>query len=148
MTPPAKAPSVTIQKRRVISLNWAAHALINNAETVELHHDRDRQIMALRGTDDSSPHGYAVRSGSNRGPGQAILSATAFTAHYGIDTSSTRRWKPFVEDEMLRADLTTEGTIIAGNSTKTTAPTDTVKPEAPVDDATPEVPTDDHPDLF
>jgi hypothetical protein len=121
MTPLAKAPSMTIQKRGVISLNKAAHDLIGNAETVELLSDRDRQVMALRVIDDSSPHAYAVRSGSKRGPGQAIVSASVFTAHYGIDTTVTRRWKPFVEDGMLCVDLSKEGTVITGNRTKTMA---------------------------
>ncbi|OLT06219.1 hypothetical protein BJF77_15810 [Kocuria sp. CNJ-770] len=144
MTPLAKAPSVTIQKRGVISLNKAAHDLIGNAETVELLHDRDRQIMALRVTDDSSPHAYAVRKGSKRGPGQAIVSATAFTAHYGIDTTATRRWKPFVEDGMLCVDLTTEGTVITGNRTQAAAPADAVETtEALGDDAFTEVPAED-----
>lgn len=116
MTPLAKAPSVTIQKRGVISLNKAAHDLVDNAETMELLYDR--HVMALRATDDSSPHAYAVRNGSKRGPGQAIVSATAFTAHYGIDTTATRRWKPFVEDDMLCLDLTAEGAVITGNRTK------------------------------
>ena len=118
MTPMAKAPSVTIQKRGVISLNKAAHDLINNAETVELLYDHDRQVMALRVADDSAPHAYAVRNGSKRGPGQAVVSATAFTAHYDIDTTATRRWKPFVEDGMLCVDLTQEGTVITGNRAK------------------------------
>jgi hypothetical protein len=122
MTPLAKAPSVTIQKRGVISLNKAAHELVDSAETVELLYDRERQVMALRVADDSSPHAYAVRNGSKRGPGQAIVSATAFTQHYGIDTTATRRWKPFVEDGMLCVDLTQAGTVITGNRTKTTAP--------------------------
>ncbi|WP_035930680.1 hypothetical protein [Kocuria rosea] len=121
MTPLAKAPSVTIQKRGVISLNKAAHDLVGNAETVELLYDRDRQVMALRAADDSSPHAYAVRNGSKRGPGQAIVSATAFTQHYGIDTTATRRWKPFIEDGMLCVDLTEPGTVITGNRTKPTA---------------------------
>ena len=43
------------------------------------------------------------------------------SAHYGIDTTATRRWKPFVEDGMLCVDLSTEGTVITGNRTKTTA---------------------------
>ena len=123
MTPLAKAPSVTIQKRGVISLNKAAHDLIGNAETVELLYDRDRNVVALRPADDSSPHAYAVRSGSKNGPGQAIISATAFTQHYGIDTTATRRWKPFTEDGMLCVDLTVEGTVITGNRTKTPQPT-------------------------
>ncbi|MGC5655713.1 UNVERIFIED_CONTAM: hypothetical protein QYM44_16935 [Kocuria sp. CPCC 205315] len=56
MTPLAKAPSVTIHKRGVISLNKAAHDLLGGAETVELLYDQDRQVMALRPADDSSPH--------------------------------------------------------------------------------------------
>lgn len=138
---------MTIQKRGVISLNKAAYDLIDNAETVELLYDRERQVMAVRATDDSPPHAYAVRSASKRGPGQAVIPATAFTAHYGIDTTATRRWKPFVEDGMLCVDLATEGTVITGNRTKTTAPADTMDPaDAPVDDAAPEVSADDDPD--
>lgn len=120
MTPLAKAPSVTIQKRGVISLNRADHDLVDNAETVELLFDRDRNIMALRAAEDTSPHAYAVRNGSKRGPGQAIVSATAFTAHYGIDATATRRWKPFIEDGILCVDLTPEGTAITGTRTKIT----------------------------
>lgn len=69
MTPMAKAPSVTIQKRGVISLNKAAHQLIDSAQTVELLFDPDRRVVALRPADDSSPHAYAVRNGSKRGRG-------------------------------------------------------------------------------
>lgn len=147
MTPLAKAPSVTIQKRGVISLNKAAHDLIGNAETVELLYDRERQVMAVRATDDSSPHAYAVRNGSKRGPGQTIVSATAFTAHYGIDTTATRRWKPFMEDGMLCVDLSEEGTVITGNRTKPTPPAEAAQlAEASVEDASADVSTDDDPD--
>ena len=133
MTPLAKAPSVTVQKRGVISLNKAAHDLVDNAETVELLYDRDRQVMALRAADDSSPHAYAVRNGSKRGPGQAIVSATAFTQHYGIDTTATRRWKPFMEEGMLCVDLSEEGTVITGNRTKTSPLTEAAEPAASID---------------
>ena len=134
-TPLAKAPSVTIQKRGVISMNKAAHELLDNADTVELLFDRERQIMAIRVTDDSSPHAYAVRNGSNRGPGQAVVSATAFTAHYGIDTTATRRWKPFLEEGMLCVDLTNSGTVITGNRTKKPTSEATEAPEdSPSDD--------------
>ena len=148
MTPLAKAPSVTIQKRGVISLNKAAHDLVDNADTVELLFDRDRSVMALRPADDSSPHAYAVRTGSKRGPGQAIVSATAFTAHYGIDTTATRRWKPFVEDGMLCVDLTAEGTVITGNRAKARTADEPanaaeVPADAPISD-TPAEDTGDH----
>ncbi|MGX5359019.1 hypothetical protein [Kocuria sp. KH4] len=52
-----------------------------------------------------------------------------------------------MEDGMLCVDLATEGTVITGNRTKTTAPADAMDPaEAPVDDAAPEVSADNDPD--
>ena len=83
----AKAPSVTIQKRGVISLNKAAHDLINNAETVELLYDRDRNVIALRASDDSSPHAYAVRNGSTVITGNRTKT-TALLASDEADESS------------------------------------------------------------
>ena len=119
----------------MISLNKTAHDLIDNNDTVELLYDRDRQVMALRAADESAPHAYAVRTGSKRGPGQAMIAATGFTAHYDIDTTATRRWKPFVEDGMLCRDLSEEGTVITGNRTKSTALIDSVaKDHSSVDD--------------
>ena len=79
MTRLAKAPSITLQKRGMISLIKAAHDLVESAESVELLFDRDRQIVALRVADGSSPHAYAGRNGSNRGPGQDIVSTTQYT---------------------------------------------------------------------
>jgi len=135
--PLAKAPSVTVQEDGMISLNRTAHHLVDNAGTVELHYDRDRQVMALIDTGDSCPHASAVRNGSKRGPGQAIVSATAYTAHYGIDTTATRRWKLFIEDGMLCMDLTQEGTFITGNSTRSIASPDPVVDSRAQDHATP-----------
>ena len=79
-------------------------------------------MLALRPADDTSPHAYGVRAGSKKGPGQAMVSATAFTQHYGIDTTATRRWRPFVEDGMLCIDLTQTSTIIEGNRAKNRTP--------------------------
>ena len=116
-------------------MNKTAHDLIDNNDTVELLYDRDRQVMALRAADESAPHAYAVRTGSKRGPGQAMIAATAFTAHYDIDTTATRRWKPFVEDGMLCRDLSEKGTVITCNRTKSTALIDSVaKDHSSVDD--------------
>ncbi|MHC5559299.1 hypothetical protein [Kocuria sp. U4B] len=149
MTPLAKAPSVTIEKRGVISLNKVAHDLVDNAKTVELLYDRARQVIAVCATDDSPPPpAYAVRRGSKRAFDQAIISTPAFTAHYGIDTTTIRRWKPFVEDSMLCVGLTEEGTVITGNRSKAMTPAEAVEPaKAWVENATSEVSTDgpDHP---
>lgn len=89
-TPLARTPGVTMQKHGAVSLNKAAHDLLDNAVTVELLDNRDRQVIAMLAADDCSPHAYAVRNGSKRGPGQAIISATALTQHHGSDTTVTR----------------------------------------------------------
>lgn len=118
MAPLAKAPSVTIQKRGIFSMNKAAHDLINGAQTVELLFDRERNVIALRPTDEASSHAYTIRSGSKRDSGQAILSATAFTQYYNIDTTDSRRWKPYQEEGMLCIDLNGPSTVIRGNRAK------------------------------
>ncbi len=67
-----------------------------------------------------------------------MVSATAFTQHYGIDTTATRRWRPFVEDGMLCIDLTQTGTVIEGNRAKSRTPsTQDAGTDAEASDATP-----------
>lgn len=70
MIPLAKAPSLTIQKRGVISLDKAVRNQVDNAQKVELLYDHDRNVIALRAAEDSSPHAYAMRSGSKRVSGR------------------------------------------------------------------------------
>jgi hypothetical protein len=115
LTPLAKAPVVTIQKRGVLSLNRAAHALIGGAETVELLFDRDEQVIGIRPVADNVPHGYPVRSLSTKSTGPLLIAGTGFTQYYGIDTTTARRWTPTVQDNILCIDLKNPGTPIVGN---------------------------------
>lgn len=116
MTPRDTEPSVTIQKRGIFSISRAAHKLIGDASSVELLYDPDREIIAMRPSNAS--HAYTLRAQSSRAMGQMILSATAFTQYYKIDTSVSRRWKPYEEDGMLCIDLRSHGIEIVGNRTK------------------------------
>lgn len=117
MAPLAKAPSVTIQKRGIFSINKAAHKLIGEPKTVELLFDKDNQIIALR--ESEQPHAYAIRPQSKqRDTGQMVLSATAFTQFYDIDTSISRRFKPYVQDNMLCIDLNGPSVEVVGNRSK------------------------------
>lgn len=118
--PLAKSPSVTIQRRGIFSINKAAHKLIDEAETVELLFDKEKQIIGLRPAD-VSPHAYAIRK-SARESGQAVLSATAFTQYYEIDTSVSRRWEPTLVGGVLCIDLRGHSTAVRGNRTKSQAP--------------------------
>lgn len=107
-----KAPTVTLQKKGILSLNGAAHALIGQSKSVELLYDSDRKVVALRPS--SEPHAYAFRATANA-TGTVLMSLTAFTEYYGIDTSVSRRFKPYMEDGLLCIDLAGESTKIIGN---------------------------------
>lgn len=124
MAPLAKAPSVTIQKRGIFSINRAAHKLIGEPTTVELLFDKDNQVVALRPSTEA--HAYAIRPQSSRADtGQVVMSATAFTQYYDIDTSVSRRYKPYEKDGMLCIDLQGPSVKVVGNRSKRTAEDDT-----------------------
>jgi hypothetical protein len=115
----SKAPLVTIQKRGVISFNRAAHALIDEAEMVELLYDRDDEIVGIRPVSNDVPHGYPVRAQSaTRSTGPLLIAGTAFVQYYGIDTTMSRRWTPYMRGDVLCIDLSTPGTPIIGNRSK------------------------------
>lgn len=109
-----KTPSATLQKRGILSLNGSAHQLIDTASSVELLYDSEAQVIALRPSD--APHAYEFRE-ANKTTGQVIVSLTAFTEHYGIDTSQSRRFTPRKEGNMLCLDLD-KGSTIVGNRAK------------------------------
>lgn len=117
--PLAKSPSITIQKRGIFSINKAAHKLINEAETVELLFDKENQVIGLRPAE-VSPHAYAIRTQTGRDGGQAILSGSAFTQYYEVDTSVSRRWEPQLRDGILCIDLNGPSTEVRGNRAKKT----------------------------
>ncbi|MFC0680526.1 hypothetical protein ACFFGH_22055 [Lysobacter korlensis] len=121
MAPLAKAPSITIQKRGIFSINKAAHKLIGEPETVELLFDAEEQIIAMRPSNES--HAYGIRPQSaQRDAGQVILSATAFTQYFEIDTSVSRRFKPYEQDGMLCIDLKGPSVEVKGNRAKREEP--------------------------
>lgn len=128
MAPLAKAPSVTIQKRGIFSINKTAHKLIGESDTVELLFDKDAKIIALRPSNE--PHAYAIRPQSARETGQVILSATAFTQYYDIDTRVSRRYKPYAEDGMLLIDLNGPSIEVRGNRSKHDGSADPEEDEA------------------
>lgn len=122
MAPLAKAPSVTIQKRGIFSINRVAHKLIGEPETVELLFDKERKVIALRPS--KEPHAYSIRPQASRESGQVILSATAFTQYYDIDTSVSRRYKPYEQNGMLCIDLNGPSVEVRGNRAKRIEQTD------------------------
>lgn len=108
-------PSVTVQRRGILSINGPAHALINKAQVVELLFDPARGVMGLKPAD-PSPRTYELRNPSKTG--QTLLSAVAFMDAYEIDTSVSRRYDPFVEEGMLCINLSGPSSEIHGNRSK------------------------------
>lgn len=116
--PLGKVPSVTIQKRGLISMNRAAHALIDETEHVELLFDAERQVIGLRPTDASNPDAYPVRSqNTGRDSGPVLVAGGMFTRFYKIDTEVSRRWtSPGTEDGVLVIPLDDPGArVVTGN---------------------------------
>lgn len=105
-------PSVTVQRKGIVSINAPAHKLIDGAKFVELLFDPSRRVMALRPAE-PSPRTYELRSPSRSG--QTLVSATAFMQAYEIDTSVSRRYEPFEEDGMLCIDFNGPSTEVRGN---------------------------------
>ncbi|AHW65721.1 Hypothetical protein CGLY_16740 (plasmid) [Corynebacterium glyciniphilum AJ 3170] len=115
-----KAPSATLQKKGLLSLNSSAHRMLNFAGSVELLFDPESQVIALKPSDEA--HAYAFRTAS-KNTGQVVVSLTAFTEYYGIDTTVSKRIIPRLEGELLCLDLN-EGVPIVGNRGKAAAQKD------------------------
>jgi hypothetical protein len=114
LVPLGKRPFVTIQKRGTISMNKAAFVALGEPDTVELLFDSDERIVGLRGVAHLAEHAYPVR-GVGGDPTSYLVAGTAFTKHYGIDTTNSRRWPAELVDDILRVDLKVEGTVVTSN---------------------------------
>lgn len=108
------SPTATLQKKGILSLNASAHALIDSVDSVELLYDSDKKVIALRPS--TERHAYAFRK-ANLNTGQVIVSLTAFTEFYNIDTSVSLRLSPEKDGDMLLLDLKS-AVPIRGNRSK------------------------------
>ncbi len=116
--PVSKVPTVTVQKRGLLSLNRAAHALIGSPDFVELLWDGERRIIGLRPTSESNPNAYPARPQSaspNKGP--ILVAGSIFTRYYDINTDESRRWIVSAQDNILCVDLTKDSQKASSNRT-------------------------------
>lgn len=117
--PVSKVPTVTVQKRGMLSLNRAAHALIGAPEFVELLWDDDRKVIGLRPAAPDNPNAYPARPQSAAtGKGPIMVAGTVFTRHYEIPTVESRRWVVSEEDGILCIDLTRESQVATSNRSR------------------------------
>jgi hypothetical protein len=115
MIPLVKQPSVTIQKRGTMSFNKAAYVALGSPKAVELLYDRAQKIIGVRAVSPDLEHAYPMRPQANKDDGPFIVSGSAFTKYYGINTDQARRWTVVIEDDVLCIDLTEPGTVVTSN---------------------------------
>jgi hypothetical protein len=105
LIPLGKEPMVTMQKRGSLALNASAYLAMGSPKAVHLLYDRVEQIIGIRSADPDDPDSYPPRALPKRGEtGPHVVTAAAFTTHYGIDTTP-RRYTAFFKDGILCIDL-------------------------------------------
>lgn len=107
-----KSPMVTIQRKGLLSLNRAAVEALGQPDTVELLFDAEENMVGLRPAEPTSPRSYPLRSQSNGST--YLVAGTAFTNHYGIDTSVARRYAASMIGPVLAVDLKQDAAIVTG----------------------------------
>ncbi len=123
MIPLTKDPSVTIQKKGIMSMNPSAFAALGEPKFVELLYDAEKSVVGIRSVDDAVDHAYPIRKSGAR-DGSILVSGIAFANHYGIDTEVAVRRKAYLEDGVLCVDLKDPGTEIIGNRRSVALPDD------------------------
>jgi hypothetical protein len=111
--PFAGEPHVTIQRRGTLTLNAAAWAALGSPAAVELLYDAAAGLLGLRPAASDLPHVAFVRRSTRSAAGPWVVSAMAFVHHYGIDTSSARRWAARLVDGVLCVPVGEPGTVVS-----------------------------------
>lgn len=110
---PGTDPLITIQKKGVLSLNRAAYSALGDPEAVELLYDQEANLVGLRKVDSEVEHAYTIRTFGKGGTW--LVSGTAFTNYYDIDTSVPTRRLGQMRDDILVIDLNDPGTPVVSN---------------------------------
>ncbi|MDQ1249618.1 MAG: hypothetical protein QG597_3993 [Actinomycetota bacterium] len=117
--PIPSVPSVTIQKRGLMSINRAAYEMLGAPAGVELLWDSERRVIGLRAASIDSPNAYPARPQSpNSAKGPMLIAGSLFTRFVGLDTTDAYRWVPFMEEDVLCIDLNKPGQKVLSNRAK------------------------------
>lgn len=105
-------PSITIQKRGVISMNKPAYVLLGEPKAVELLYDAEKKVVGLRAATPRKAYSYKVRPvGSS-----FCVTGQAFVKYYGISTDAAKRYPAqLYEQDVVGVDLTAEGVEVTSN---------------------------------
>lgn len=110
--PVTKQPLVTIQKRGTMSLNRAAYDALGEPAALELLYDHTERLIGFRPVDPSTTHAYAPRRQGRAA--NFIVSGSAFTKYFDIETDTARRYPAELVNGVLVVDLKQPGTDATG----------------------------------
>ncbi len=96
-------PTVTIQRKGVLSMTAATYELLGSPPTVELLYSKSRNTIGIRPADPSLPHAIRVRKQSVSNT--YLIAGQAFTATYGLRHPEARRYPAKLEGKILLIDL-------------------------------------------
>lgn len=109
----SKSPFVTIQRKGPFSLNKAAVELMGEPEAVTLLYNGEENLIGFKPTSPANPRAFPLRP-QGRNASTYMLAGQAFTRHYGIDTSTARRYGVEMRDGLLVLDLKAESVDVTG----------------------------------
>lgn len=112
----SKSPFVTIRKDKGFTLNLAAYKLLGEPEAVTLLYDPEERLIGFKAASTDYPRAYPIRTQEK---GTAVtVAGRAFSLHYDLDVSATRRYAVEVRDGVLVLDLESDSTEIEGPWTR------------------------------
>lgn len=109
----SKSPFVTMQRKGPLSLNLAAYELLGKPEAVTLLYDEEEELVGFKPAPTSNPRAFPVRA-QGQNAVTFVVAGQAFSKHFGLDTSTARRYAVDLKDGMLILDLKAESTDVTG----------------------------------
>lgn len=91
--------------------------VMTNVGDVRVH-----KPMSVLAVDPTVEHAYPLRAPTTKKERSFILSGTAFTKYYGIDTTVSIRRRAYMDDGVLCIDLNDPGTVVTSNRQGTGGP--------------------------
>lgn len=107
-------PAMTLQMGGGMGFNQAAYEALGSPKAVELLYSVDEKIIGIRAIDIGQIHAFPVRAPSKKRDSGFLISGRAFTKYYEIDTSVARRWKAYMDHDVLCVDLTSPHVEVTG----------------------------------
>lgn len=98
-----KRPLISLQLRGSFQINRAAHELMGSPSKVHLLFNRNKRLIGFKEAKEGEPATYNVRKALNSST--YVVSAQAFTNHYDLKVTETRRYEAKKDGDIVAIDL-------------------------------------------